>query len=124
MKLEKDWTNETGIFFEHDIVIGDFTYLVIFGYHVNGGWICVPNHAWGCEASDSVYEVQFNTDKLVGSGASPEVAEQIARYIDIWLQENQEEVTKIRMKAHDRMMERFHDQMMKNLQGGKTSEKF
>ena len=91
MKLESDFTSETKIYFEHNICIGGFTYLVIFGRHINGGFICVPNWKWGCEATDLRYSVGYNKEKLMIAGANEEVAEQIARYIENWLEENKEQ---------------------------------
>jgi hypothetical protein len=85
---ENDFTSDTKVYFEHNIAIGGYTYLVIFGRHINGGFICVPNWKWGCEASDLQYSSGYNKEKLMAAGANEEVAEQIARYIEEWLEEN------------------------------------
>ena len=83
-KIEGDFTNNCKIEFEHNIAIGGFTYLVIYGYHINGAFICVPNWKWGCEASRYSESVGYNTEKLMECGAPAEVAREIALYIEEW----------------------------------------
>lgn len=83
-KLEHDFTASVKIYFEQNLEIGGMTYLVIFGAHINGGFICVPNHGWGCEASDYVNSANYNAAKLIESGAPKEVAVAIAEYINNW----------------------------------------
>lgn len=88
VKLESSFTTDVKIYFEHNIAIGGYTYLVIFGKHINGGFICVPNWKWGCEASDYNNSVGYNKEKLIEAGAGEEVAEAIAKYIDEWIKIN------------------------------------
>lgn len=37
---------------EFSVTIGGFSYLVIFGKHINGYYCCVPNFGWGCEMAE------------------------------------------------------------------------
>lgn len=90
MTVEKDYTEDAEILFEKNIVIGGYAYLVIFGVHVNGGFVCIPNFGIGCEASDFAYQVGYNQEKLMKAGLSEEAAREIALYIDSWLQDNNE----------------------------------
>lgn len=83
-KLENDFTSNLTIHFEHNVEFCGMTYLVIFGSHVNGGFICIPNHNWCCEASDYANSAGYNTRKLIEAGATKEVATAIAEYIDNW----------------------------------------
>lgn len=71
---------EANIMFEFNVAIGGWTYLVIYGKHINGSFCCVPNWKWGCEMSNPK-EVVYNRDKLVECGASIEVAGEIAKAI-------------------------------------------
>lgn len=82
--FEHDFTSDVKIHFEHSIEVNGMTYLVIFGTHVNGGFICIPNHNWGCEASDYANSAGYNAGKLIEAGATKEVAKAIAEYIDNW----------------------------------------
>lgn len=115
MCLQNNFSDEAGIYFEHDILIEGSTYLLVFGYHINGGFICVPNHSWGCEASDNRYAVGFNKGKLMESGVNEIIAEKIARYIDKWLEDNEEFVIPIKEKAQERMINRIRNLKNKNL---------
>ena len=90
VKLESSFTSNVKIYFEHNIAIGGYTYLVIFGKHINGGFICVPNWKWGCEASDHINSAGYNKEKLVEAGADEEAAEAIAKYIDGWIMVQQD----------------------------------
>ena len=83
-KLEHNYTENIVVNFEHSIEIDGMSYLVIFGTHINGGFICVPNHNWGCEASDYINSAGYNAKKLIEVGASERAAKAIAEYIDNW----------------------------------------
>lgn len=80
--FEHDYTDSIKIHFEHNIEIEGMTYMVIFGTHINGGFICIPNHGWCCEASDFANSAAYNTRKLIEAGAAKEVAKAIAEYIE------------------------------------------
>lgn len=38
-KLEHNFTKNTKIYFEHNVEINENSYLIIFGHHINGGFI-------------------------------------------------------------------------------------
>ena len=61
-KLEHDFTKNTKVYFEHSVEINDNSYLIIFGHHINGGFIAIPNWNICCEASahnDNSYLIIF-----------------------------------------------------------------
>ena len=87
-KIEGDFTSSCKIYFEHNLAIGNSTYLVIYGEHINGGFICIPNWKWSCEASGFRNSAEYNAEKLVACGAPEKVAIEIAKHIDKWLDEN------------------------------------
>ena len=107
MKIENDYTEDAAILFEKNMAIGGYTYLVIFGMHINGGFICIPNHNIGCEASNLEYQIDYNKDKLVKCGLSEDAAQEIAAYIDSWLMDNAAIVEEKRKAAQDRLMQRL-----------------
>lgn len=90
MKLQTDYTSETTIYFEQSMDIAPYNYLVIFGHHANGGFICIPNHRVAVEASED--EVEFNVDQLISVGITEKAAQYIATYIDKWVNENKSTV--------------------------------
>lgn len=96
VKYETSYSHTCGVYFEHSISCYGYSYLVIFGYHINGAYICVPNWSIGCEASDHLYSIGYNQAKLENAGLKPGAALAIATYIDRWLLENQEKLTTIR----------------------------
>ena len=56
-KLEHNFTKNTKIYFEHNLEINENSYLIIFGHHINGGFIAIPDWNICCEAS-------ANSDKI------------------------------------------------------------
>jgi polyhydroxyalkanoate synthesis regulator phasin len=109
MRLENDWTAETSIFFEHTVSLYGRSYLVIFGTHINGGFLCVPNYGWGCEASAYANETGFNEERLLRAGVPEEIALPIAEYVDEWIRNHQEQVNEVNAAAQDRMMQRIRE---------------
>ena len=85
----RDFTEQVNIHFERQLDIRGYSYTVIFGSHINGGFIAIPGWGVACEASDDLYNVGYNTEKLTEAGLNNEVAETISRYIDDWLKENE-----------------------------------
>lgn len=71
---------KASVLFECNVAIGGWTYLVIYGKHINGYFCCVPNWKWGCEMA-APYEVAYNRDKLIDCGANKEVAQALAEAI-------------------------------------------
>lgn len=66
---------------EFSIDIGDFNYLVIYGWHINGYFCAVPNWNWCCEMSNPE-EVEYNKRNLfIDCGAKTDVATAIAEAI-------------------------------------------
>lgn len=108
MVIEKDFTELTEILFEKSIAIDDTSYLVIYGMHINGGFICIPNHNIGCEASYMDYSTDFNQEKLIKAGMAAAAAEEIAAYIDNWLKDNKELMEKKRAAAQQAMIKRLN----------------
>lgn len=44
-----------------------FSYLVIFGKHINGWFICLPRNNVSCEAADPL-DIPYNQSKLIENG--------------------------------------------------------
>ncbi len=81
-KLEKDFSDSTKIIFEHSLEIEGKSYLIIFGHHINGGFICIPSRNIGCEISDLPYRSDYNTKRLIEAGLKEKTARMIADYIE------------------------------------------
>lgn len=80
--FEYDWTPTAKIYFEHTISVNDNSYLVIFGRHINGGFIAIPNWNISCEATDILPSAGFNREKLVQAGLDENAAIAIANYVE------------------------------------------
>ena len=84
----KDYTNTAHVIFEHEIDINGYSYLIIFGRHINGGFISIPNWRIGTKmASDGA--IIYNTEQLEHCGLDPATALTIARYISETLESMQ-----------------------------------
>lgn len=105
VKQETSYSHVCGVYFEHSVSCFGYSYLVVFGYHINGAYICIPNWSIGCEATDVLCSVEYNRSALEKAGAKPGVALAIATYIDKWLLENQDEVVKLRSKKDKSMVD-------------------
>lgn len=68
--------------FEKSVDIDGYNYLVIYGTHINGGFIAIPNWGVCCEAADGAGETHYNTEQLIKAGLSENAAEGIACAID------------------------------------------
>lgn len=91
IKRAQEWTKSTSIHFERTLEIEGVSYLVIYGEHINGGFIAIPNWNICCEAasgSSNISTVHYNAERLVLSGLDEETAITIARYIDDYIFEN------------------------------------
>lgn len=76
----KDFTENTKIFFEQELQFNGCSYLVIFGRHINGGFIAIPN--WNISAELSADgSILYNAEKLEQSGLEPATALTIATHI-------------------------------------------
>ena len=81
VKLQRDQTESLGICFEHDIAWNGHSFLVIYGKHINGHYIAIPNWGVCCEAGyprDSFY----NTERLSRLDLPEGAAGAIASYIE------------------------------------------
>lgn len=61
------------VLFEMQISYNGFSYLLIYGKHINGYFCCVPGWKWGCEMA-MPGEVGYNARKLMVAGADKDVA--------------------------------------------------
>lgn len=68
------------VLFERTVNTKGEAYLVIFGWHINGYFCCVPNIGWGCEMAEA-NDVLYNMNSLIQCGADFEVAQSIAEAI-------------------------------------------
>lgn len=76
----KDFTDGTRVLFEHDVQFNGCSYLIVFGRHINGGFVAIPN--WNISAELSADgSVLYNTEKLEESGLDPATALTIAQHI-------------------------------------------
>lgn len=66
--------------FEYTIEIDGYSYLVIYGKHINGYFCCVPNWSWGCEMAQPI-DVAYNSEKLITMGVDKKVAKILAESI-------------------------------------------
>lgn len=71
---------EASIIFEASIAVNGWSYLIIYGKHINGYFCSIPSHNFGCELSEP-NSISYNTSKLEGCGVDEEVAEAIANAI-------------------------------------------
>lgn len=88
--LENDFTKTCSIYFEHNVCVGGYSYLLIFGHHINGAFISIPNWKICCEASDLQYQKDYNADKMISAGLDIEVADALASYISTWIDAQRE----------------------------------
>ena len=78
----KDVTSNCQIFFEHYVYCNGWTFLLIYGRHINGGFICIPNWNICCEASTFRKACEYHTNNLVEAGMNYDTARLLAMYID------------------------------------------
>lgn len=81
--------------YEISVDYDGFNFLVIFGHHINGGFIAVVNHGICCEAS-SHDSINYNMERLNRAGMKKEhareIAMSIAAYMSCRLQEDGKDV--------------------------------
>lgn len=65
---------------EFTVETDGFSYLVIYGRHVNGGFCAIPNHGISCEMG-SPEDTFYNCEKLERAGVSSYAAKSIAAAI-------------------------------------------
>ena len=59
----------------------DSNFLVIFGRHINGGFIAIPNHGICVEASSEGGDTFYNEERLLAAGIGEQEAADIANAI-------------------------------------------
>lgn len=69
-----------GVFFEISVDVDGSNYLVIYGWHINGGFCCIPNWNIACEMGDASDTV-FNMEALQRCKISKNRAKAIAAAI-------------------------------------------
>lgn len=77
-KFERDFKAE--VIFETSVAINGYSYLIIYGKHINGYFCSVPNWNWGCEMAEPS-DTGYNSEQLVVCGADKEIALAIAEAI-------------------------------------------
>lgn len=65
------------VLFEISVDVADWSYLIIYGKHINGYYCCIPNHNIGCEMT-SPDRLEYNSDKLIDCGMECNIAKSIA----------------------------------------------
>ena len=98
-KMIRDFTDDVQVMFEHSVDIGDYSYLILFGRHINGGFICIPNYNIGIEAACVPDAIGYNTDQLVRAGLDQDAAKAIATYIDGYINQYISDLTNKISKA-------------------------
>ena len=75
-----DYTDTAKVIFEHEIQFNGWSYVVIFGRHINGGFINIPNWNIGTKASGEG-SVLYNAEQLIKAGLDEPTAWTIAQHI-------------------------------------------
>lgn len=68
------------VLFEISMSYNGFSYLVIYGKHINGYFCCIPDWKYGCEMAEP-NDIYYNSMKLIECGAEPDEAKAIATAI-------------------------------------------
>ena len=66
--------------FEADVSVNGYSYLVIYGKHINGYYCCIPNWQVGCEMAEPS-DTFYNTERLQGAGIHGDTARELAKAI-------------------------------------------
>ena len=80
MEFKIEHTYDSYTLFEFNVSINGYSYLVIYGRHINGGFCCIPNWGYGCEMGEPM-SIDYNAGKLESVGLDREVATAIAKAI-------------------------------------------
>lgn len=68
------------VFFEADIEVNGWNYLVIYGKHANGYFCAIPNWNFACEMSEPS-DTYYNFEKLFNAHIDKSSAKEIAKQI-------------------------------------------
>lgn len=83
-KITGNFNNRIGRVIEFSMDYLDFSYLVVYGKHINGYFCAVPGWGWGAEMSgpDSLL---YNRDQLAEAKIPMDIAVAISRAIqEVW----------------------------------------
>lgn len=79
-KRNGNFTDSVQVILEHDIEANGWSFLTIYGRHINGYFIAVLN--WNiCTEAGEPDSVSYNTDKLIKAGFNEDNARAIANYL-------------------------------------------
>lgn len=67
--------------------VGGYNYLLIFGSHINGMFLCVPNWGIGCELAGDHKAVYYNKCNIAAAGLDLSASEAIAKFICDFLED-------------------------------------
>ena len=81
---QRDFSDKIEIQFEKSLDYNGYSYLTIFGTHINGGFIAIPNWGIACEADDDG-NISYNRERLTEAGLNEDAADAISRYIYEWI---------------------------------------
>lgn len=81
-RKQSEFTDKVKIIFEDSVSWNGYSFLVIYGKHVNGGFIAIPNWKICCEASSFQDDSFYNKEQLIQAGMKEDMAEAVAVYID------------------------------------------
>ncbi len=81
-RKQSEFTDKVKIIFEDSVSWNGYSFLVIYGKHVNGGFIAIPDWQICCEASSFRNDIFYNKEQLIQAGMKEGMAEAIAIYID------------------------------------------
>lgn len=106
----KDYSKHCGIYFEHSIDDENWSYLVIFGYHINGAFIAIPNWKICVEASD----LEYNENKLalMEAGLDESKATTVSNYINNWIKDNAD-IVENRRKEQEKLYQEYLQEVLK-----------
>lgn len=83
MEFKIETIFDANVLFEINVAVGEYTYLVIYGEHINGNFCCIPNWKLGCEMSFP-NEVVYNQHKLIDCGVEKGIAKELAKAIQTY----------------------------------------
>lgn len=95
--MSKNFASSCTVFFAGNVEHDGFSHYVIFGKHINGGFVAIPS--LGISAEQSLHNDRgYNVNKLTGAGMEEKTAEAIADFCADWIRENKPE-TKVDLSA-------------------------
>ena len=84
---EASFTGECKIYFAHKVKIGQNAYFIIFGRHVNGYFVALPEWGIACNVEYGA-NLYCEPGNLIAVGVQEDEAKAIAGYISDWLEQN------------------------------------